>query len=80
MTIKGARDAEFSPALLDFIRRRTMRFIEPHKSLEIMFSGAYLQGMQDALDALGKLEVRPAPKEAAHHDETGTHAPAPSDR
>ena len=46
----------FTPALLDFIRRRSAPFIQTHKSLETIVACAYVQGMNDALDALGKLK------------------------
>ena len=45
------------PKLLDFIRRRSRPFIEPYKSLETIVAGAYIQGMNDALDALGFLDT-----------------------
>ncbi len=41
-----------TPILLDFIRRRSSPFIERHKSLETIVAGAYIQGMNDAIDAL----------------------------
>jgi|CXWL01.1.fsa_nt_gi hypothetical protein len=45
-----------TPALEDFIRRRSRPFIEPHKSMETIVACAYIQGMNDALDALGRLK------------------------
>ena len=42
-----------TPALEDFIRRRSRPFLEPHKSLETIVACAYIQGMNDAIDALG---------------------------
>ncbi len=47
---------DISPKLLDFIRRRSRPFIEPHKSLEVIVASAYIQGMNDALDAIGRLK------------------------
>ena len=44
----------FPPAILDFIYRRSTRFIERHKSLETMVAGAYIQGVLDALERTRK--------------------------
>ena len=41
-----------TPQLLDFIARRSKPFIAPHKSLETIVASAYIQGMNDVIDAL----------------------------
>jgi hypothetical protein len=50
---------DFPKEIADFIYRRSTRFIERHKSLETMVAGAYIQGMNDAIDALEYLKDQP---------------------
>ena len=43
---------ELSPALRDYLERRTSPFMELHKPLGIILESVYLQGMADALQVL----------------------------
>ncbi|TSA51863.1 MAG: hypothetical protein D4R44_06890 [Actinobacteria bacterium] len=57
MKRKSYEPMTFTPVLIDFLVRRSKPFIEPHKSLNTMLAGAYMQGMADALEAFKRKEL-----------------------
>jgi hypothetical protein len=50
------RPMEMTPELRDFLRRRTMPFLDSvgvERPLNLLLEEAYLQGMKDAIQAFG---------------------------